>query len=187
MALITTLVLCARSQHLVMSVSVRRVHVVLSTLLDLRAEESRIVRHVKPPRCAEASRRPRALSQVRTQAIGALAQGPYPLIYQSALKSFSWLGALRNKRLINLNDGLLLFALTSIHIHFSSFQSKCLGFKFTDIFGIYTIMKNYWNPFQYLQKWRNKVSTYIYVLTDVQKYSNFSTGIAIRTSTRKVA
>ena len=35
---------------LVMSVSVRRVHVVLSTLLDLRAEESRVVRHVKPPR-----------------------------------------------------------------------------------------------------------------------------------------
>ena len=36
MALITTLVLCARSQDLVMSVSVRRVHVVLSTLLDLK-------------------------------------------------------------------------------------------------------------------------------------------------------
>ena len=49
MALITTLVLCARSRDLVMSVSVRRVHVVLSTLLDLRAEESRVVRHVKPP------------------------------------------------------------------------------------------------------------------------------------------
>ena len=31
MALITTLVLCARSQDLVMSVSVRRVHVVFST------------------------------------------------------------------------------------------------------------------------------------------------------------
>ena len=31
MALITTLILCARSEDLVMSVSVRRVHVVLST------------------------------------------------------------------------------------------------------------------------------------------------------------
>ena len=50
------LVLCARSQDLVMSVSVHRVHVVLSTLLDLRAEESRVVRHVKPPRCGEESR-----------------------------------------------------------------------------------------------------------------------------------
>ena len=85
MALITTLVLCARSQDLVMSVSVRRVHVVLSTLLDLRAEESRVVIRVKPPRYGEASRRPRALSRVRTQAIGALAQGSYPLSYPSAL------------------------------------------------------------------------------------------------------
>ena len=84
MALITTLVLCARSHDLVMSVSVRMVHVVLSTLLDLRAEESRVVRHVKPPRSGEASRRPRALSRVRTQAIGALAQGSYPLSYPSA-------------------------------------------------------------------------------------------------------
>ena len=50
MALITTLTLCARSQDLVMSVSVRRVHVALPTLLDLRAGESRVVRHVKPPR-----------------------------------------------------------------------------------------------------------------------------------------
>ena len=54
MALITTLVLCARSQDLVMLVSVRRVHIVLSTLLDLRAEESRVLRYVKPPRCGEA-------------------------------------------------------------------------------------------------------------------------------------
>ena len=65
-----------------MSVSVRRVHVVLS--IDLRAEESRVVRHVKPPRYGEASRRPRALSRIRTQAIGALAQGSYPLSYPSA-------------------------------------------------------------------------------------------------------
>ena len=55
------------------SVSVRWVHVVLSTLLDLRAEESRVVRQVKPPRCGEASGRPRALSRDRIQAIGALA------------------------------------------------------------------------------------------------------------------
>ena len=46
-----------------------------SRLLDLRAEASRVVRHVKPPRYGEASRRPRALSQIRTQAIGALALG----------------------------------------------------------------------------------------------------------------
>ena len=40
-------------------------------LLDLRAEESRVLRHVKPPRCKEASRNPRSLSRGRTQAIGA--------------------------------------------------------------------------------------------------------------------
>ena len=62
--------------------SVRRVHV---GLLDLRAEESRVVRHVKPPRCGEESRWPHALSRVRTQAIGALAPGSYPLSYPSAL------------------------------------------------------------------------------------------------------
>ena len=86
MALIPTLVLCARSQNLVMSVSMRRVHVVLSALLDLLAEESRVVRHVKPPRWRETSRSLRALSRFRTQAIGigALAQGFYPLSYPSA-------------------------------------------------------------------------------------------------------
>ena len=41
--------LCARSQDSLLSVSVRRVRVVLSTLLELRAEESRVLRHVKPP------------------------------------------------------------------------------------------------------------------------------------------
>ena len=45
MALIIILVLCVRSQDLVMSVSLRRVHVV-SRLLHLTAEESRAVRHV---------------------------------------------------------------------------------------------------------------------------------------------
>ena len=64
-------------------VSVRRVHVVL-WLLDLRAEESRVVRHVKPPRCGEESSRPHALSLVRTQAIGALAPGSYLLSYPSS-------------------------------------------------------------------------------------------------------
>ena len=55
--------------------------VVFFRLLDLRAEESCVLRYVKPPRCEEASRKPRALSRVRTQAIGALAQGFYPLSY----------------------------------------------------------------------------------------------------------
>ena len=81
-----------------MSVSVRRVHVVLSTLLDLRAEESRVVRHVKPPRYGEASRRPRALSRVRTQAIGALAQGSYPLSYPSAQSRVPYITFKRNYR-----------------------------------------------------------------------------------------
>ena len=59
MALTTTLVLCARSQDLVMSMPVRRVgYTSFSRPLDLRAEESRVVRHVKPLRCGEASRWP---------------------------------------------------------------------------------------------------------------------------------
>ena len=45
-----------------LSVSVRRVLAVISTLLDLGAEESRVLKYVKPPRCGEASRKPRALS-----------------------------------------------------------------------------------------------------------------------------
>ena len=45
-----------------------------SRLLDLRAEESRVIRHVKPLHCGEASRKPKALSWVQIQAIGALAQ-----------------------------------------------------------------------------------------------------------------
>ena len=59
-----------------------------SRLLDLKAEESRVVGHVKSPRCVEASRRPRALNRVRTQAIGALAQGSYPMSYPSARPRF---------------------------------------------------------------------------------------------------
>ena len=72
MALITTLVLCARSQDSLLSVSMRRVLVVISTLLDLRAKESRVLRQVKPPRYGEASRKPRALSWDRILALIAI-------------------------------------------------------------------------------------------------------------------
>ena len=48
---------------------------VVSGLLDLRAEENRVLRHVKPSRCGEPCGEPRALGRVRTQAIGALAYG----------------------------------------------------------------------------------------------------------------
>ena len=82
MALITTLVLCARSQNIVMTVSVRR-YISFSRLLDLKAEESRAVRLAKPPLYGEASKMPRALSRVPTQAIGALTRGFYPLSYPS--------------------------------------------------------------------------------------------------------
>ena len=60
-----------------------------SRLLDLRAEESCVLRHAKPSRFGEASRRPRTLSRVRTQAIGALAQGSYQLSYPSARSNLS--------------------------------------------------------------------------------------------------
>ena len=80
----TALVLCARPQDLLMLVPARRVHVA-SRLLDFRAEESRVLRHVKPLRCGEASRKPRARERVRTQAIGALAHGFYPLGHSSTL------------------------------------------------------------------------------------------------------
>ena len=83
MALITTLVLYARSQDLVMSRQ-RIGYMSFFGLLDLRAEESRVVRHVKTPRCGKESRTPRALSRVRTQAVGALAPGSCPLSYPSA-------------------------------------------------------------------------------------------------------
>ena len=75
MALITTLVLCAKSPVSLLSVSVRRVLVVFSALLDLRAEESRVLRQVKPPRYGESLSNPRVLSWDRTQTIGALAHG----------------------------------------------------------------------------------------------------------------
>ena len=75
MGLITATVPCARSQYSLLSVSARRVLVVILTLLDLRAEESHVLRRLKPPRCGEASKKHRALSRVRTQVIGALAHG----------------------------------------------------------------------------------------------------------------
>ena len=46
-----------------------------SRLLDLRVEESRVIRQAKPLRCGEASSKLRALCRDRTQAMGALAQG----------------------------------------------------------------------------------------------------------------
>ena len=46
-----------------------------SLLLDLRAEEIRVLRHLVPPRCSEKSKKPCSLSWDRTQAIGALAHG----------------------------------------------------------------------------------------------------------------
>ena len=47
MALITALVLCARPEDSLLSVSVRRILVVITTLLDLRAEEGRVLRYVQ--------------------------------------------------------------------------------------------------------------------------------------------
>ena len=64
-----------------LSVSVRGLVVVFSDLLDLWAEESRILRHVKPSRCEEASRKTRALNCDRSQAISALAHGVTHLNY----------------------------------------------------------------------------------------------------------
>ena len=43
--------------------------------VDLRADESRIVRHVKPSHCGEAHSKPRPLNWDRTQTIAALAHG----------------------------------------------------------------------------------------------------------------
>ena len=70
MTLITAMVLCARSQVSLLSVSKIRVPY---ALLGLRAEESLVLRHVEPPRYGEASIKPRARSWDRTEAIGALA------------------------------------------------------------------------------------------------------------------
>ena len=54
---LTAPVLCARSQDPVLSVSTRR-YMSYSQLLDLRREESRVVRYVNPPRSVEVFRKP---------------------------------------------------------------------------------------------------------------------------------
>ena len=46
-----------------------------SRMLDLRAEESCVTGHMKPPHCGEASRKPRALSWDRTRVIVSLVHG----------------------------------------------------------------------------------------------------------------
>ena len=74
MALITALVLCARSQDSLCQCQCVE-HLSYSQLPDLKAEDSRFLRHVKPPRSGEASRKPRALCWVLTQTTGALAYG----------------------------------------------------------------------------------------------------------------
>ena len=65
-ALLTTVLLGVRCQDLLLSVSARRIHVVFSTA---RFKGGRKLCHVKPPRCGETFRKPRALSRDRTQAI----------------------------------------------------------------------------------------------------------------------
>ena len=67
MALITALVLFARSQDLVMSVSVRRVNVVFSTA-GFKGGGKPCRKTRETTRYGEASRRPRTPSRVRTQA-----------------------------------------------------------------------------------------------------------------------
>ena len=59
-ALVTAMALCARSQYSLLSVSMRRVHVVLSTAGFKDGGKPchvRHARHVKPPRGEEASRK----------------------------------------------------------------------------------------------------------------------------------
>ena len=72
----TTLVLCAKSHDFVMSVSVRRVHVVFSTT-GFKDGGKPCRKTSEPSRCGEASRKPRALNRVQTQAIGALAHAGF--------------------------------------------------------------------------------------------------------------
>ena len=51
--------------------------ILVSRQLDVRAQESNVIRNVKPPRCGEVSSKPHTLSWGRTQAIGTLAHGSY--------------------------------------------------------------------------------------------------------------
>ena len=64
-----------------------RLLVVFSALLDLWAQKSRDRRHVKLPRCGEASRKPRALNWDRSQAIGSLCKWNW--MVEKASKFFS--------------------------------------------------------------------------------------------------
>ena len=75
MALTTTLVLCSRSQDLVLSVSVRRVHVVFLTAGFKGGGKSCLNTHETTALRQGIQKKPRALSRVRTQAIGALTHG----------------------------------------------------------------------------------------------------------------
>ena len=74
MELRTAMVLCARSYDSLLTVSVRRLHVVFSST-GFNGGGSHVIRHMKPPRYGEASSKPRSLSWVGTQAIGALVHG----------------------------------------------------------------------------------------------------------------
>ena len=82
MALVTTILFCARSQESSFAVSARTVHdvfsidtILYSRVLDLRAEESRVMRHVIPSRDGETFSRFHALSLRRALAIGSIAHG----------------------------------------------------------------------------------------------------------------
>ena len=73
-ALITAMFLHSRSKDLLLSVLVRREHVVFSNV-GFKDGESRVLRLVKPLHREQASRQPRALGWDRPQAIGELAYG----------------------------------------------------------------------------------------------------------------
>ena len=60
-ALITAMVMCAKSQDSLMSVSVRRVHVIFSTA-ELKGGGKPYPKTRERPHCEEASRKPRAVS-----------------------------------------------------------------------------------------------------------------------------
>ena len=61
----------ARPQDSVLLASVCR-YMSYSRLLDSRAKESRVVRHVKPPSCGEVSRKPRGRHRSHTKTVQSL-------------------------------------------------------------------------------------------------------------------
>ena len=73
MALITVRVLCATAPGLKTLYCQCQClgYMLYRRLLDLKVEESRVIRNVKPPRCGKASTTPRALSWDRPQGISA--------------------------------------------------------------------------------------------------------------------